>query len=563
MAKIFLDGCTIFMVGFRSMQKEETMDAKQTIAEGRTALGIELGSTRIKAVLMDENYSAIASGGHNWENRLENGVWTYRLDDVWAGLQSSFRDLANGAQKRYGEPLAAVGAIGVSAMMHGYLAFDKDGNQLAPFRTWRNTFTEKAAAELTSLFQFNIPQRWSVAHLYQAILNKEPHVKDVAFLTTLAGYVHWKLTGQKALGLDDASGVFPIDSAANDYNKRMLRQFDELVSPLGFGWKIEDILPKALNAGEKAGALTPEGARLLDASGRLTAGIPFCPPEGDAGTGMIATNSVTERTGNVSAGTSIFAMIVLEKELSKVYPEIDMVTTPSGKPVAMVHCNNCATDLDAWIKLFKELADLTGANVETAALYETLYAKALEGEADCGGLLSYNYYSGEHLTGIEQGRPLFVRLPDSNFTLANFMRTLLFSAMGTLRLGMNILAEKENVTLDGLLGHGGLFKTKNVGQRLMAGALNTPVSVMESAGEGGAWGMALLAAFMLQRREGESLEKFLAEKVFAGKTGVTVKPDPKDMEGFERFMKRYTAGLAIERAAVEHLQGDGNGPQKI
>ena len=563
MAKIFLDGCTIFMVGFRSMQKEETMDAKQTIAEGRTALGIELGSTRIKAVLMDENYSAIASGGHNWENRLENGVWTYRLDDVWAGLQSSFRDLANGAQKRYGEPLAAVGAIGVSAMMHGYLAFDKDGNQLAPFRTWRNTFTEKAAAELTSLFQFNIPQRWSVAHLYQAILNKEPHVKDVAFLTTLAGYVHWKLTGQKALGLDDASGVFPIDSAANDYNKRMLRQFDELVSPLGFGWKIEDILPKALNAGEKAGALTPEGARLLDASGRLTAGIPFCPPEGDAGTGMIATNSVTERTGNVSAGTSIFAMIVLEKELSKVYPEIDMVTTPSGKPVAMVHCNNCATDLDAWIKLFKELADLTGANVETAALYETLYAKALEGEADCGGLLSYNYYSGEHLTGIEQGRPLFVRLPDSNFTLANFMRTLLFSAMGTLRLGMNILAEKENVTLDGLLGHGGLFKTKNVGQRLMAGALNTPVSVMESAGEGGAWGMALLAAFMLQRREGESLEKFLAEKVFAGKTGVTVKPDPKDMEGFERFMKRYMAGLAIERAAVEHLQGDGNGPQKI
>jgi len=529
------------------------MDAKQAIIEGRTALGIELGSTRIKAVLIDESFSPIAAGSYEWENKLENGVWTYSLDDVWTGLQSSFKSLTDDVQNRYGITLVTVGAIGVSAMMHGYLVFDKNDNQLVPFRTWRNTFTEKAATELTALFRFNIPQRWSIAHLYQAILNKEPHVKDVAFLTSLAGYVHWKLTGQKALGLDDASGVFPLDSATNNYSEPKLRQFDELVSPLGFGWKIKDVLPKALNAGELAGTLTPEGAKLLDASGQLKAGIPFCPPEGDAGTGMIATNSITKRTGNVSAGTSIFAMIVLEKELSKVYPEIDMVTTPTGRPVAMVHCNNCTTDLDAWVKLFKELAGLTGAGIDTSALYETLYSKALEGEADCGGLLSYNYYSGEHLTGIEQGRPLFVRLPDSNFTLANFMRTLLFSAMGTLRLGMDILTEKENAALDSLLGHGGLFKTKNVGQRLMAGALNTPVSVMESAGEGGAWGIALLAAFMRQGQEGESLEQFLAEKVFSGKTGITMEPNPKDVRGFEQFMKRYAAGLAIERAAVENL----------
>jgi len=529
------------------------MNTEQAIIEGKTALGIELGSTRIKAILIDDNCSPIATGSHGWENRLENGVWTYCLDDVRAGLQDSFRDLAADVQKRHGVPLATVGAIGVSAMMHGYLAFDKDGNQLVPFRTWRNTFTEKAAAELTGLFRFNIPQRWSIAHLYQAILNREPHVKDVAFLTSLAGYVHWKLTGRKVLGLDDASGMFPLDSAINDYDKRMLRQFGELINPLGFGWKIEDILPKTLNAGKNAGALTTEGAKLLDPSGQIKAGIPFCPPEGDAATGMIATNSITERTGNVSAGTSIFAMIVLEKDLSKVYPEIDIVATPTGRPVAMVHCNNCTTDLDAWVKLFKELTDLTGVRIEMPALYEILYLQALEGETDCGGLLSYNYYSGEHLTGIERGRPLFVRLPDSNFTLAGFMRTLLFSAMGTLKLGMDILVEKENVTLDSLLGHGGLFKTKDVGQRLMAGALNTPVSVMESAGEGGAWGIALLAAFMSQRQEGESLEKFLAEKVFAGKTGVTVKPDPKDVKGFEQFMKRYTAGLAVERAAAENL----------
>jgi len=529
------------------------MDVKQAIIENKTALGIELGSTRVKAVLIDENYAPIASGGYDWENRLENGVWTYHLDDVWKGLQESFRNLADDVQKRYGVQLAAVGAIGISAMMHGYLPFNKSGELLVPFRTWRNTITEKAAAALTGEFQFNIPQRWSIAHLYQAILNKEDHVKDIAFITTLAGYVHWKLTGQKVLGIDDASGMFPIDSTINNFNQKMFQRFTEIIKPLGFSWNINDLLPKVLSAGENAGSLTAEGAKLLDPSGSLKAGIPFCPPEGDAGTGMVATNSVAERTGNVSAGTSIFAMIVMEKALSKLYTEIDMVTTPAGKPVAMVHCNNCTTDLDAWVKLFRELADLTGAKIEKPALYDALYFKALEGEADCGGLLSYNYHAGEHTTGFEQGRPLFVRSQESNFTLANFMRTLIFSTMGTLKLGMDILTEKEHIRLDNLLGHGGLFKTKGVGQRLMAGALNTPVSVMESAGEGGAWGIALLAAYMAQGQKGLPLEKFLADKVFGDAKGDKVEPDPKDVEGFKKFMERYSAGLKIERAAVENL----------
>jgi len=526
---------------------------KSVIIEGKAILGIELGSTRIKAVLIDTHYAPIASGSYDWENRLEDGVWTYHLDDVWKGIQGSFRSLADDVQKRYGIKLASPGAIGISAMMHGYLPFNKNGDLLVPFRTWRNTTTEKAAAALTGEFQFNIPQRWSVAHLYQAILNKEDHVKDIAFLTTLAGYVHWKLTGQKVLGIDDASGIFPIDSTINNYNQKMLQKFTENVKPLMYGWNISDLLPKVLNAGENAGLLTAEGAKLLDPSGSLQAGIPFCPPEGDAGTGMVATNSVAERTGNVSAGTSIFAMIVLEKALSRLYPEIDMVTTPAGKPVAMVHCNNCTTDLDAWVKLFRELADLAGAKIEKPALYDALYFKALEGEDDCGGLLSYNYYSGEHTTGFEQGRPLFVRSQESNFTLANFMRNLIFSTMATLKLGMDMLTEKEHIRLDNLLGHGGLFKTKGVGQKLMAGALNTPVSVMESAGEGGAWGIALLAAFMLQEPKGLSLEKFLAEKVFRNAKGYMVEPDPLDVRGFKKFMERYSAGLKIERAAVENF----------
>jgi sugar (pentulose or hexulose) kinase len=532
------------------------MDTKQAIAEGKTYLGIEFGSTRIKAVLIDEQYSPIASGGYDWENQLADGIWTYELDDVWKGLQGSFGNLCDDVKSKYGVDLTTVGAVGISAMMHGYLPFDKNGVQLAPFRTWRNTITEKAAAELTGKFRFNIPQRWSVAHLYQAILNKETHVQDIAFITTLAGYVHWKLTGEKVLGLDDASGMFPLDGTTRSFNKRMLGQFDELVGlgSKGFGWKIESILPRAVPAGEKAGVLSAEGAHLLDPRGRLKAGIPFCPPEGDAGTGMAATNSVAERTGNVSAGTSIFAMIVLEKELSRVYPEIDMVTTPSGKPVAMAHCNNCTTDLDGWMKLFGELAELLGAMPGKAALYDTLYYKALEGEADGGGLLSYNYHSGEPVTALEQGRPLFVRKAESRFTLANFMRTLLYSAMGTLKLGVNILIEKEQVRLDNLLGHGGLFKTKGVGQRLMAAALKAPITVMDSAGEGGAWGIALLAAYMSQKDTGETLEDFLSRRVFSKNDGERVEPIAADVQGFEIFMERFTKGLDIERAAVEHLK---------
>jgi sugar (pentulose or hexulose) kinase len=529
------------------------MDIKQAIIVNKTSLGIEFGSTRIKAVLIDENFTPIAQGSHDWENRLEDGVWTYHLADVWTGLQDCFKNLALDVKDRCGIALSSVGSIGISAMMHGYLVFNKNGDQLVPFRTWRNTTTEKAAALLTEKFKFNIPQRWSIAHLYQAVLNGEPHIKDIDFITTLAGYVHWKLTGKKVLGIGDASGMFPIDNG--NYNSLMIKQFDDLTASNNFQWKIEGILPAVLNAGEKAGVLTVEGAKLLDPSGCLQDGIPLCPPEGDAGTGMVATNSVAERTGNVSAGTSIFAMIVMEKELSKVYPEIDIVTTPEGKPVAMVHCNNCTSDIDAWIKLFKELIDTSGAKSgkpDKTALYSMLYNKALEADNDCGGLLSFNYYSGETITEIDEGRPLFARLPDSNFNLANFMRTLLFSSMATLKYGIDILTEKEKVRIDSLLGHGGLFKTKGVGQRFMAAVFNAPVSVMESAGEGGAWGIALIASFMCEGKE--TLEKFLAEKVFAGKTGMRIEPDPKDVESFGKFMERYTAGLKIERAAVENLK---------
>jgi sugar (pentulose or hexulose) kinase len=416
---------------------------KEILLKGTTYLGIELGSTRIKAVLIDNHYAPIVSGSHDWENSLIDGVWTYNMNDVWAGIQDSFYKLATEVQNRYGVPLETTRAIGISAMMHGYLVFGENDTPLVPFRTWRNTLTEQAAAELTEKFAFNIPQRWSVAHLYQAIVNQEPHVRDITFLTTLAGYVHWKLTGKKVLGVGDASGMFPIDSETNKYNKRMIDQFNALINDFSFPWKLTDILPEVLNAGENAGNLTEEGVRLLDPTGRLKPGIPLCPPEGDAGTGMAATNSVAERTGNVSAGTSIFAMVVLEKELSKVYPEIDMVTTPEGKPVAMVHCNSCTSDLDAWIKMFGELIGLFHVDIKKTALYDALYFKALEGEADCGGLLSYNYYAGEPISGLEQGRPLFVRTPESKLTLANFMRTLLYATMGNLKLGMDILTEKR------------------------------------------------------------------------------------------------------------------------
>ena len=529
-------------------------DVKNAIMTGQTALGIEFGSTRIKAVLVDEKNVPIASGSHEWENRLVDNIWTYTLDDIWNGLQDCYRDLVKDVKEKYDAELTTIGAMGFSAMMHGYLAFDKNDELLVPFRTWRNTITEPASEALTELFQYHIPQRWSIAHLYQAILNGEEHVKNVDFFTTLAGYVHWRLTGKKVLGVGDASGMFPIDMNTGDYNERMIGQFDELVADKGFDWKLKEILPGVLTAGENAGVLTEEGAKLLDPTGTLKAGIPVCPPEGDAGTGMAATNSVAQRTGNVSAGTSVFSMVVLEKDLSKVYPELDMVTTPDGSLVAMVHCNNCTSDLNAWVGIFKEFAESFGIEVDMNKLFGTLYNKALEGDADCGGLLAYNYFSGEHITGFEKGRPLFVRRPDSKFNLANFMRVHLFTSLGALKTGMDILLKEEKVNLDKIYGHGGLFKTKGVGQGILAAAIDTPVSVMETAGEGGAWGIALLASYMKNKAEGESLSAYLSDKVFAGETGSEMQPVAEDVAGFEAFIERYKVGFPIERAAIDSLK---------
>lgn len=526
---------------------------KNAIESGRTALGIEFGSTRIKAVLVDENNKPIASGSHDWENRLENGIWTYTLDDIWTGLQDCYADMAADVKKQYNAEITNIGAIGFSAMMHGYMAFDENGGLLAPFRTWRNSITGKAAAELTELFSFNIPERWSIAHLYQAILNGEEHVSSIKYLTTLAGYVHWKLTGEFVLGVGEASGMFPIDSQTKNYNTQMLDKFSNIDAVKKYPWNIPDILPKVLIAGDKAGTLTAEGAKLLDVSGKLNTGIPMCPPEGDAGTGMTATNSITKRTGNVSAGTSVFSMVVLEKPLENAYPEIDIVTTPVGDDVAMVHVNNCTSDINAWVNIFREFAEELGVEISTPKLYDTLYFKALEGDADCGGLISYNYFSGENITHMAEGRPLFVRTPDSKFNLANMMRTHLYSSLGTLKLGMDILA-KENVRIDKMFGHGGLFKTKDVGQKFMAAAINTPVSLMETAGEGGAWGIALLASYMLTKNDGETLTDFLNNKVFADGDVYTLEPDPKDVEGFNAFAMRYSKGLPIEKAAVENMK---------
>lgn len=530
--------------------KENTIAA--AIREGKTALGIELGSTRIKAVLVDEEHNPIASGSHDWENRYVDGIWTYSIPDIWEGVQDSYRKMAEDVKMRYGETLTTIGAICFSAMMHGYMAFDKEGDILVPFRTWRNTMTEEASEKLTRLFSYHIPQRWSIAHLYQAILNKEEHVSRIDYLITLEGYVHWKLTGKRVLGIGDCAGMFPVDSSTKDFYERMTVQFDELIASEGLPWKLRDILPTVLTAGEAAGTLTGEGAALLDVSGNLKPGIPLCPPEGDAGTGMTATNSVARRTGNVSAGTSVFAMVVLEKELSRVYPEIDLVTTPAGDSVAMVHCNNCTSDLNAWVSLFEEFAGAMGMKTDKNSLFSALYQKALEGDKDCGGLLSYGYLSGEHITHFEEGRPLFVRTPESRFNLANFMRVHLYTALGALKTGMDILFE-EDVRLDVLLGHGGLFKTKGVGQRIMAAAMGVPVSVMETAGEGGAWGAALLASYMIWKQDGEALDHYLAEKVFKAEAGTRMEPDPEDEMGFAAFMERYRTGLSIERAAVDSL----------
>lgn len=530
------------------------MEVRNAIINGKTVLGIELGSTRIKAVLIDENHVPIAQGSHEWENQLVNHIWTYSLEMIWNGVQDCYRDLKKDVLAKYGVKLTKLGAIGFSAMMHGYMAFDKNDELLVPFRTWRNTMTKEATDVLTEAFSFNIPERWSIAHLYQAMLSKEEHVKDITFFTTLAGYIHWKLTGQKVIGIGDASGMFPIDSNTKDYNAEMIERFNELAAPYGFDWKLKDILPKVLVAGETAGVLTAEGAKLLDADGELEAGVLVCPPEGDAGTGMAATNSVAVRTGNVSAGTSVFAMIVMEHELKNVHREIDLVTTPTGEAVAMVHCNNCTSDLNAWVNLFREFAENLGLAVDMNQIFSVLYNKALEGDADGGGLLAYNYFSGESITGFEEGRPMFVRMPDAKFNLANFMRVHLFTALGALKAGLDILFKEENVKVDTVLGHGGLFKTKGVGQKIMAAAMNTPVSVMETAGEGGAWGVALLAAYMMNKADGETLADYLNNKVFAGQEGTVIAPDKADVDGFDAFMKLYLGGLPIERAAVNCLK---------
>lgn len=529
-----------------------TEKAKATIESGKAILGIEFGSTRIKAVLIDENNNPIAQGSHEWENQLVNGLWTYSLEAIWFGVQDCYRDLRANVHSMYGVELTELASIGVSAMMHGYMPFDANGEMLAPFRTWRNTNTGEAASILSKLFNYNIPLRWSISHLYQAILNEEPHVKDVAFLTTLAGYIHWQLTGEKVIGIGDGSGMLPVDPATKDYCADMVEKFDNLISEKGFGWKLRDILPEILVAGEKAGELSEEGAKRLDISGNLKAGVPVCPPEGDAGTGMVATNAVKQRTGNVSAGTSSFSMIVLEKELSKPYEMIDMVTTPDGSLVAMVHCNNCTSDLNAWVGIFREYTEMLGVPVDMNKIFATLYNNALNGDPDCGGLVSYNYFSGEPITGLNEGRPLFVRTVGDKFNLANFMRANISAAVAVLKIGNDILFNEEKIKVDRITGHGGLFKTKGVGQSILAAALNSPISVMETAGEGGAWGMALLAGYLVNNKEQRNLADYLEKDVFAGNTGTSIAPTEEAVAGFNAYIENYKKCLPIEESAVAH-----------
>ena len=526
-------------------------DAKSTIETGKAILGIELGSTRIKAVLIDQENKPIAQGNHTWENQLVDGLWTYSIEAIWSGLQDCYADLRSNVKNLYGIEIENLAAIGVSAMMHGYMPFNAKEEILVPFRTWRNTNTGRAAAALSDLFVYNIPLRWSISHLYQAILDNEAHVKDIDFLTTLAGYVHWQLTGEKVLGIGDASGMLPIDPTTHNYSAEMVAKFDKLIAPNQYNWTLQDILPKVLSAGESAGVLTPEGSKKLDASGHLKAGIPVCPPEGDAGTGMVATNAVKQRTGNVSAGTSSFSMIVLEKELSKPYEMIDMVTTPDGSLVAMVHCNNCTSDLNAWVNLFKEYQELLGIPIDMNEIYSKLYNIALTGDTDCGGLLSYNYISGEPVTGLAEGRPLFVRSANDKFNLANFMRSHLYASVGVLKIGNDILFNEEKIKVDRITGHGGLFKTKGVGQRILAAAINSPISVMETAGEGGAWGIALLGSYLVNNEKKQSLADFLDEKVFVGDAGIEVSPTAENVAGFNTYIENYKAGLPIEEAAVK------------
>ena len=529
--------------------------SKEIIQSGRAALGIEFGSTRIKAVLIGPDSTVLATGDHTWHDQLVDGVWSYSQEAILHGLSDAYMNMKADAQKRWGVKLEKLAALGVSAMMHGYLPFDADMKLLVPFRTWRNTITGEAAAALTELFQFNIPQRWSLAHLYQAILNGEAHVPAIRHITTLAGYAHYLLTGEKVLGIGDAAGVMPIDSEAGTYDAGMVASFNSLIADRGYPWQLQDILPGVLSAGAVAGTLTREGALLLDPTGDLQPGTPVCPPEGDAGTGMVATNAVAVRTGNISAGTSIFAMIVLEKPLSRLYTAIDMVTTPTGKPVAMVHCNTCTSDLNAWVSLLADFARAMGQEPDMNQVYTLLFNKAMEGDHDCGGLMSYNYYSGEPVTGTDDGVPMFTRLADAPITLPNFMRALIYSSMATLKLGMDILTESEKVAIDSVVGHGGLFKTKGVGQRIMASALRTPVTVMETAGEGGAWGIAVLASYMANRAPGETLDDYLNNRVVAGMSAETLQPDDAISQGFDAFLQRYTACLDAEKACVKGMKG--------
>ena len=528
------------------------MTAKETIQQGKAILGIEFGSTRIKAVLIDGENKTIAQGSHEWENQLVDGLWTYSIDAIWNGLQDCYAQLRKDVKSQYDCEIESLAAIGFSAMMHGYMAFNKQQEILVPFRTWRNTNTAKAAAALSELFVYNIPLRWSISHLYQCILEDNDHVKDIDFITTLAGYIHWQLTGEKVLGVGDASGMLPIDPETRNYSQQMVDKFDALVAPKGYPWKLIDILPKVLNAGENAGVLTEAGAKKLDPSGTLKAGVPVCPPEGDAGTGMVATNAVKQRTGNVSAGTSSFSMIVLEKDLSKPYEMIDMVTTPDGSLVAMVHCNNCTSDLNAWVNLFKEYQQLLGIPVDMNEVFGKLYNNALTGDADCGGLIAYNYISGEPVTGLAEGRPMFVRSANDKFNLANFMRANLYASVGVLKIGNDILFNEEHIKVDRITGHGGLFKTKGVGQRVLAAAINSPISVMETAGEGGAWGIALLASYLVNNANGSTLADWLEQNVFAGNTGVEIAPTAEDVAGFNKWIENYKRGLAIEQAAVDN-----------
>ncbi len=534
-----------------------TMDKKtaaQTILRGETVLGIELGSTRIKAILLGGQNEILAQGSCPWENSLVEGIWTYPLEEVWGCLQRCYRDLAENIKAQYDLLPQTFGAIGISAMMHGYLVFDRNDSLLVPFRTWRNTMTEPAAKELTALFAHQIPQRWSVAHLYQSILDQQDHVPNIRYMTTLSGYIHWMLCGEKVLGIDDASGMFPVDPETKNYCEDLLALFDAAIKERKYPWQLQEILPRVLVAGEPAGVLSARGAKLLDPAGNLMPGIPLCPPAGDAGTGMVATNSIKPHTGNVSAGTSIFSMIVLEKKLSKVYPEIDVVATPEGDSVAMVHCNNCTSDLNGWMGLFREFCETFGFALETDRLYDKLFQKALEGDADCGGLLAYNYLSGEHITQFNEGRPLFVREQNASFTLANFMRAHLFSSLSTLKLGNDLLIKNEGVRVDTLLAHGGLFKTPEVGQKLLAAAMDTPISVMQTAGEGGAWGIALLASYMLRKKAGERLADFLDNQVFSAMGKSIVFPRKEDAEGFKQFIERYQAGFPIEKAAIQSMK---------